>query len=311
MIARYTAQKVRPQRRRKDRGLTKQQQDCYNRIPMNTKPVWHPSFDAADAKATFFGPGVREIKTPGWALCPEVSEEPSKAPPGRMVLCKSDEAKLFLRYNYARFRLSKLVEKQRERPIKSRAVAMLEWHGRSQKLLGDLVATNMSLVVTMAKRTRISNVDFPELISEGSMALLRAIDRFDVFRGFKFSTYACRAILKGFNRMASKAGQYHSRFGVPYDPDMQRSDYDAHGHEIQQAAAVDDLREVLAKNRSNLTVVERTIVIERFGLFGRDKRKTLAEVGKIVGLTNERVRQIQKEALAKIREVLNEQYLAA
>ena len=305
------AKRARTDRRASSRGLTRQQQLRYERIPEDVKPVWHPSFDDPDAKARFFGVGAREIMTPGWTLSREVPDETDKAPRRRKVLSKADEAQLFLRYNYARFRLSQLAEKQRRRPSKARAVAMLEWHNRTERLRGDLVAANMSLVVAMAKRTRIPNVDYPELISEGGMALLRAIERFDVSRGFKFSTYACRAILKGFNRMAGKAGRYYSRFGIPYDPEMERSDYDEHKHEMQQAGAVDDLREVIAENRADLTAVERTVVIERFGLGGRGKGKTLAQVGEMVGLTNERVRQIQKEALGKIREALNEQYLAA
>jgi RNA polymerase primary sigma factor len=292
-------------------GLTACQRDTYERIPEDIKHVWHPSFDDPAAKERFFGAEAREIDTPGWTLSREVPDEAGKAPRRRKVLSKADEAQLFLRYNYARFRLSKLAERQRRRPSRARATAMLAWHDRTQKLRSDLVGANMSLVVAMAKRTRIPNVDYPELISEGSMALLRAVDKFDVSRGYKFSTYACRAILKGFNRMASKAGRYYNRFGVPYDPEMERSDYDEHKHEMRQAGAVDDLREVIAENRAELTAVERTIVVERFGLGGHGRGRTLAEVGKMVGLTNERVRQIQKTALRKIREVLNEQYLAA
>ena len=69
--------------------------------------------------------------------------------------------------------------------------------------------------------------------------------------------------------------------------------------------AVDDLLEVIRRNRAELGELERTIVIERYGL-GGSRAKTLAQVGKIVGLSNERVRQVQKTALAKIREALTE-----
>ena len=49
---------------------------------------------------------------------------------------------------------------------------------------------------------RLGDVDFAEVVSEGNMALIRAVDKFNVERGFKFSTYACRAILKAFSRTA-------------------------------------------------------------------------------------------------------------
>ena len=290
--------------------LTKYQHDCYERIPTDIDPVWHACFDDPQARNKFFGPKAREIDRPVWMLFPEVPDADVRAPK-RTVLTKDDEAHMFLQYNYARLRLSELTAKQQKRATKTRALAMLKWHGRMQSVRGDLVAANMSLVVAMAKRTRIAGVDFPELVSEGNMALLRAIDKFDVSRGFKFSTYACRAILKGFNRMATKAGTYTKRFGISYDPDMEPSDYDAHRHEMQQARAVDDIREILSKNRGELSDLEQTVVIERFGLQGRPRRKTLAEVGQIVHLSNERVRQVQKQALSKIRQVLDERYLAA
>ena len=291
--------------------LSKEQRESYKRIPAKIKPVWHPCFDDSDAKARFFGPEARQISRPQWTLFPEVPEQAAKTLHSRKSLSKADEAQLFLRYNYARFRLSELSEKQRRRATKSRALAMLTWHDRTQKVRRDLVAANMSLVVAMAKQARIPSVDFPDLISEGNMALLRAIEKFDVSRGFKFSTYACRAILKGFNRMAGRMARYHSRFGVPYDPDLERSDHDVHKHEIQLAMVIEDLREIVAKNPADLSRTERTVVLERFGLAGRGKGKTLVEVGKIVGLSNERIRHIQKQALAKIHRVLNERYLAA
>ncbi len=299
--------------------LSTEQRECYKRIPAKIDPVWHPCFDDADAKARFFGAKAKQIASPQWTLFPEVPDQadPStklgagKTTYRRKLLSKADEAQLFLRYNYARFRLSRLAERQRKRATKSRALAMLEWHDRTQKVRGDLVAANMSLVVAMARRTRIPNVDFPELISEGNMALLRAIGKFDVSRGFKFSTYACRAILQGFNRMAGKTGRYNSRFGVQYDPDLETSEHDVHKHEMQRAAVIEDLQEIVAKNRAKLSQTEWTVVVERFGLAGRGKGKTLAKVGKMLGLSNERIRQIQKDALAKIREVLNEHYLAA
>lgn len=291
--------------------LSKEQRESYKRIPAKIDPVWHPCFDDADAKARFFGPKAKQIASPQWRLFPEVPEDAKQTPHGRKGLSKADEADLFLRYNYARLRLSKLAERQHRRGTKSRALAMLAWHDRTQKVRGDLAAANMSLVVAMAKRTRIPGVDFPDLISEGNMALLRAIEKFDVSRGFKFSTYACRAIIQGFNHMASRMARYQSRFGAPYDPDLERSDHDVHKHKMQRATVVEDLREIVAKNLAQLSGTERTVVIERFGLARRRKGKTLLEVGKMVGLSNERVRQVQKQALAKIREVFNEHYTAA
>jgi len=289
--------------------LSERQHECYKRIPDRINPVWDPSFSEPGAHAKYFGAKAKAVKVPSWRLFPETPDAATKLP-RRKALSAADERQLFLRYNYARYRLNGLVEKQHKRATKTRALEMLDWHQRVQTVRDELVDANMSLVLAMAKRARIPSVDFPELVSEGNMALLRAIDRFDVSRGYKFSTYACRAILKGFNRMAGKTGRYISRFGVSYDPDLERSDYDVHKHDMQRADAVSDLMEILSANRAELCEVERTIVIERFGLTGQ-KPKTLSQVGSIVGLSNERVRQVQKSALAKIRQALTEQEAAA
>jgi len=289
--------------------LDYKQHECYMRIPAQVTPVWDESFVEPGAQATFFGAKAKAVNVPPWRLFPETPDAAARAP-RRKALSGEDEKRLFLRFNYARYRLGELSAKQQKRATKPRALKMVEWHDRVQAVREELVDANMSLVLAMAKRTRIPNVDFPELVSEGNMALLRAIDKFDVSRGFKFSTYACRAILKGFNRMATKTGRYLGRFGVSYDPQLEQSDYDVHKHDIEQANAVDDLLDVISSNRADLCELEQTIIIERFGL-GGGKAKTLAEVGKIVSLSNERVRQVQKLALQKIREAMSTQEVAA
>lgn len=274
--------------------------------------VDHPSFDQPETERKLFGDGARQIHVPGWISFPEVPEEVEARHGGRTTLRRDEEAGLFLRYNYARYRLSKLAEAQQRRFSAARAKRMELWYERAQKARAELVRANMALVLAMAKKTRISSVDFSDLVSEGNMALLRSVEKFDVSRGFKFSTYACRSILKGFSRLATKTGRYRQRFPTEYGPDMERSDYDVRKHEMQQQDAIESLRDVLARNRAGLTTVEQTVVTERFALASRSKRRTLAEVGKMVGLTNERVRQIQNLALAKIRGAMDDDgFLAA
>jgi RNA polymerase primary sigma factor len=153
-----------------------------------------------------------------------------------------------MQYNYARWKLSKLCQAQRKRYSTRRAKEMLEWYRHSLNFRSALANANMALVVAMAKRTRINAVEFGELVSEGNMALLRAADKFDVRRGFKFSTYACRAILKSFNRLATKTGTYRQHFPTEFDPEMERSDEIDRRHKDQRELAIEDLQRVLALN---------------------------------------------------------------
>jgi RNA polymerase sigma factor (sigma-70 family) len=278
-------------------------------IPWEVDYVDHPSFASPKTEDELYGQDADAVDVPNWTHFPEVPEDIEMTRSTRTTLSAKDEAQLFLRYNYARYRLGKLTESQQRRYSKGRAQQMEMWHRRAARARSDLVRANMALVLAMAKRTRIPNVEFAELVSEGNMALLRSVEKFDVSRGFKFSTYACRAILKSFNRLATKTGRYRQHFPTEFDPDLERSDYDVMKHDMQREDSVDALREILARNRAHLSDTERTIVMERFALTTRGKGRTLAEVGKMVGLTNERVRQIQNLALDKIRDVLDEQFL--
>ena len=282
-----------------------------NDMAVMTDYVAHPSFEKPEMEGELFGAHARPVEVPEWIHFPEVPEEIEVRRRGRTTLSGKDEAQLFLKYNYARFRLSLLAQAQQRRFSRARGQQMDLWHGRAHQARADLVRANMALVLAMAKRTRIPNVEFSELVSEGNMALLRSVEKFDVARGFKFSTYACRAILKSFNRLATKTGRYRQHFPTEYDPDLERSDYDVKRHEMQRDDSIESIREILASNKANLSQVEQTIVTERYALMTRGKGRTLAEVGKMVGLTNERVRQIQNLALDKIRAVLDEEFLAA
>lgn len=273
--------------------------------------VSHPSFSNPGVEKDLFGKNGQPIERPQWTSFPEIPEDAPVRKRGKTALSADDEVKLFLRYNYARYRLGFLAQAQQRRFSKVRARNMATWYRRAQEARVMIVEANMALVLAMAKRSWVSNVEFSDLVSEGNMALLRSIEKFDVSRGFKFSTYACRAILKGFSRLATKAGRYRQRFPTEYDPVLERSDYDVKKHEVQRTDWVENLRDVLASNSANLTRVEQTVVTERFALNSRGKKRTLAEVGKVVGLTNERVRQIQNLALNKIKAALEGDGLAA
>ncbi|MFP4053105.1 MAG: sigma-70 family RNA polymerase sigma factor [Phycisphaerae bacterium] len=294
------------------KGLSRAERALYERIGEEIDYVPHDSFREPKTENELYGTSSPRVEVPIWAHFPEAVDEVPLRSAKRTRLTTKEEQFLFLRYNYARYRLGKLVDAQNKRKLASRSAKMVTWYRRAMQTRSDLVRANMALVLAMAKRTRIPNVEFSELVSEGNMALLRSVEKFDVSRGFKFSTYACRAILKSFNRLATKTGRYRQRFPTEFDPDLERSDYDVLKHEMQREDSVDALREILAQNRAKLTDVEQTIVIERFALATRERRgRTLAQVGKMVGLTNERVRQIQNAALGKIRAALDEDYLVA
>ena len=219
-----------------------------------------------------------------------------------------EEQLMFLRFNYSKVKLSALQRQiKREGLSRESGDLFIDWHRRSEHFREYLVRTNLALVLAMAKRSRLGDVDFSEVVSEGNMALMRAIDKFSVERGFKFSTYACRAILKAFSRTAMKSSKYRQRFPVEFEPDLEQSDWADRRRDVVVEDCLDELRAIVDRNLADLSSVEQTVIRRRFNWQQVDDAPmTLEEVGRIIGVTKERVRQIQNKALAKIRTVMED-----
>ena len=228
---------------------------------------------------------------------------------GAPQLMKGPEERLmFLRFNYSKLRLCKLQRLIKKTGLtRKRAEEFVNWHRRFEHFREYLVRTNLALVLAMAKRTRLGDVDFAEIVSEGNMALIRAVDKFNVDRGFKFSTYACRAILKAFSRTALKSNRHRTRFPVEFEPEMEKSDWADRRRDAVEEDCIDELKAIVDRNLADLSQVEKTVIRRRFNWKQEEEHAlTLEEVGQIIGVTKERVRQIQNKALMKIRSVMEE-----
>jgi RNA polymerase primary sigma factor len=272
----------------------------------------HELFKNPNAEKILFGQKATFEKDSTW-----FKEVQSVDPAGgseSSTLNSSQEILLFQRFNYARMRIAKLFQKYGGKSMPMDAIReLLGWAHRATMARGQIVQANIPLVLAMAKRTRLSGLDFNELISEGNFALLRSVDKFDCSRGFKFSTYACRAILKSFSRVALRTSRYRGRFPTEFDPTLEKSDYVDRKRDDVEADCVEEIREILNYNRADLNDMEQTVIRERFALDsdGEPKPKTLEQVGEMIGVTKERVRQIQNKALRKIRMILEDHYLTA
>lgn len=240
---------------------------------------------------------------------------------GTALLTATEERVLFLQFNYCRYRVARQRKKLRvsvtEDTIAPNAAhELLHWYRKADKYRKQIANTNLALVLAMAKRTRMTDVEFGELVSEGNMALLRAVDKFDVGRGFKFSTYACRAILKAFSRCGVKQSRYRQLFPTDFDPNLERSDYMERKRRGHEEDCVDEVSQIIETNTAELSEIEQSVIEHRFAVGAKQMADpeagplTLEEVGHIIGVTKERVRQIQNKALEKIRLTLEDTYLA-
>jgi len=250
----------------------------------------------------------RELPLTSWyqPTRDDLAEMGSGSPP--QLMKGPEERMMFLRFNYCKKRLSALQKNIRSGGLTlTRAQEFLDWHRKFEHFREYLVRTNLALVLAMAKRTRLGEVDFAEVVSEGNMALLRAVDKFSIDRGFKFSTYACRAILKAFSRTAMKSSKHRTRFPVEFEPEMERSDWADRRRDEVEDDCIDELKAIVDRNLADLSSVEQTVIRRRFNWQqAEESPMTLEEVGKIIGVTKERVRQIQNKALTKIRLVMED-----
>ncbi len=274
--------------------------------------VSDPSFKKRGIEKELFPPEPEKAHNSIDALF----EDPNAVRTAMSTLTVEEERLAFHRFNYARYRTFQVLRGHHGRRLTLKGVRELVlWHRRALSARSLIVQANLPLVLAMAKRTRLNGVDFNELISEGNMALLRSVNKFDCSRGFKFSTYACRAILKSFSRVAMKTTRYRGRFPTEFDPSLEKSDFMETKREEEHGEFMDELRSVLEDNLAELSDVEWTVITSRFALdIAEDDKaapKTLEEVGSIIGVTKERVRQIQNKALKKLRLALEESIVAA
>jgi len=239
------------------------------------------------------------------------------APPRYEKMTAAQEGAAFLRYNLARrWIVQLLASRGRSEAIPiSLAEELVRWYRRVLVVRSEIVNANFPLVMAMAKHSRFTSLDVNEMVSEGNMALLRSIDKFDLSRGFRFSSYACRSILKAFSRVALKTSRYYHRFGTEHSEVIEPSDDHGRRQDEDHQHMLGELQLVMDKNVAHLNDVERRVIVERFALHvpGDDEGepKTLCEVGQMIGLTKERVRQIQNRALEKLRIAMANRFAAA
>jgi RNA polymerase primary sigma factor len=282
------------------------------------KYIPHPSFRQGGIARKLYAAEVRSTRStrPWSASSRRVQVDDLTAMP-RPTLLPAQEQRLFLRMNYARYRMSRLLDKFAAKRLNLLAAReLLWWHAQASGARCEIVRANVPLVLAMAKRTRVGYVDFAELISEGNMALLRSVDSFDCGRGFKFSTYACQAILKSFSRVALRDGRYRVHFPTEFDPTFERSRYQEDQRDRHELECLDELRGIIQSNSALLNDIEVKVIQARFNLSHSEEvegqgPKTLEQIGMLIGFTKERVRQIQNKALAKLRSKLQEDFLIA
>jgi RNA polymerase sigma factor (sigma-70 family) len=129
------------------------------------------------------------------------------------LLTREQEVHYFRKFNYLKFSAAKLREKLDVSRAKSALMDQIETClDAANEIKNLLIRSNLRLVVSIAKKHVKPTVSFFEMVSDGNLSLIRAIEKFDYGRGFKFSTYASWAIMKNYARSIPAENTWHERY---------------------------------------------------------------------------------------------------
>ena len=217
------------------------------------------------------------------------------------LLTREQEVWLFRKFNYLKHKATTLrAELDVDRPSARLMDQIDRLYGEIVEIKNGIVRANLRLVVSIAKRRVAAGDSFFDLVSDGNMSLIRAVEKFDYARGNKFSTYGSWAIIKNYARTIPDEHRRRDRFRAA-DMELLQSATDRRSDEYQQRLAETDRLKQVGKFLDRLDSREQTIIIRRYGLDHDREPQTLKEVGSALGVTKERVRQIEAKAMEKLR----------
>lgn len=223
------------------------------------------------------------------------------------LLSRKQEAHLFRKMNYLKFKASKLRSRlDPERPKSSLMEQIERIFDEAVATKNQIVRSNLRLVVSIAKRHVGPAENFFELVSDGNMSLMRAVEKFDYARGNKFSTYASWAIMKNFARTIPNEHRYHDRFRSSQQ-EMFSSTEDERTDQVEIESSQMQRESQIERILGCLDEREQKIITRRFGLKRGEEPLTLKQVGVELGVTKERIRQIEARALGKLRKAVEEE----
>ena len=224
------------------------------------------------------------------------------------LLDKEQEVILFRGMNYLKYRAEKLksqIDLKSPCGLLDRIEQKLK---DARRLRNYIIQANLRLVVSIAKNLTDRANLFEDIVSDGHLPLIRAVEIFDVDRGNRFSTYGTWAVRNFLFRTTKKGRKYRKTFlngaeTLALGLSDIRSTIRSHETYHQN---IDD---VLQKVLHTLDEREQVILKRRFGLAQSDTPEKFREIAEDLGVSTERVRQLTIRSLQRMREAIEEQKL--
>lgn len=219
------------------------------------------------------------------------------------LLSFAEEQHEFRRMNYLKFMAQKVQSSiNPARPSARKLDEVERLMAEAKAAREHIIRSNLRLVISNAGKYCSMNYGFEDLVSDGSLALMEAVDKFDYGRGFRFSTYATHAIRRSFFRKIERRQRDRKRF-VATDPEFMSATPDE--FEVDYDAPADNrlIDHVVSTLGEHLSDREQHIIEGRFGLNGRSEPRTLMELSGELGICKERVRQVEGLAIRKLHSV--------
>ncbi len=219
------------------------------------------------------------------------------------LLTPEREHDLFRRYNYLKYKADMLrrhLDPARVAAGQLKKIEALLLQATAVK--NRIIRANLRLVVSIAKKHVGGAQTLFELVSDGNVSLMRAVEKFDYARGNRFSTYASWAIMRNFARSVPRERYQLDRFSTGHEEilDIAAALRTYSPDEVNIA----ELRESIDVVLAQLTPEERRILMDHYGLDETRPQRTFEQIGKLLGMSKERVRQIESKALRKLRRIL-------
>ncbi len=270
--------------------------------------ISHPNFDDSTATDEILGPmpgSVVHGEGPSNAQLREVIPCSDADYQGSNFLTRPQEVHLFRKMNFLKYQAAQ--QREAINPIRARSADL----DRIDELLREaaairnrIIRSYLALVVSIVKRVAKPSQDFFDLVAEGNVSLIQASERFDFARGARFSTYVTWAIINNFARRIPSNRSRNVRFTTGREL-LLKSVADHRENGSADSLDQEPPREMIRRMLGYLDEREQTIIIRRFGL--ADDKQTLVQLGRELGISKERVRQLEFRALKKLRIVADEQ----